>query len=54
MRAKNHQYEQLHADAASGGRVMALALHPLVTGQAFRAKYSTRRWNSSPGNQTSG
>jgi allantoinase len=33
------QYEQLHADAASGGRVMALALHPFVTGQAFRAKY---------------
>jgi peptidoglycan/xylan/chitin deacetylase (PgdA/CDA1 family) len=33
------QYEQLQADAASGGRVMALALHPFVTGQAFRAKY---------------
>jgi hypothetical protein len=26
-------------DAAHGGRVMALALHPFVTGQAFRAKY---------------
>jgi allantoinase len=33
------QYEQLHADAARSGRVMALALHPFVTGQAFRAKY---------------
>jgi peptidoglycan/xylan/chitin deacetylase (PgdA/CDA1 family) len=33
------QYEQLHADAARGGRVLALALHPFVTGQAFRAKY---------------
>jgi peptidoglycan/xylan/chitin deacetylase (PgdA/CDA1 family) len=33
------QYEQLHADATRGGRVMALALHPFVTGQAFRAKY---------------
>jgi allantoinase len=33
------QYEQLHAEAAHGGRVLALALHPFVTGQAFRAKY---------------
>ncbi|MBF6352251.1 MULTISPECIES: polysaccharide deacetylase family protein [Nocardia] len=33
------QYEQLHADAATGGRVMALALHPFVIGQPFRAKY---------------
>jgi len=33
------QYEQLHADAAHSGRVMALALHPFVIGQAFRAKY---------------
>jgi allantoinase len=31
------QYEQLHAEG--NGRVMALALHPFVTGQAFRAKY---------------
>lgn len=30
------QYEQLRAE---GGRVMALALHPFVTGQPFRAKY---------------
>lgn len=33
------QYEQLHADATHSGRVMALALHPFVTGQPFRAKY---------------
>ncbi|MEU6429197.1 polysaccharide deacetylase family protein [Microbispora sp. NPDC046973] len=33
------QYEQLHADAEHSGRVMALALHPFVIGQAFRAKY---------------
>lgn len=30
------QYEVLHAE---GGRVLALALHPFVTGQAFRHKY---------------
>lgn len=33
------QYEQLRADAEGSGRVMALALHPFVTGQPFRAKY---------------
>jgi allantoinase len=33
------QFEQLYADAEHGGRVMALALHPFVTGQAFRHKY---------------
>ncbi len=33
------QYEQLRADAEHSGRVMALALHPFVIGQAFRAKY---------------
>lgn len=33
------QYEQLHADAEHSGRVMALALHPFVTGQPFRHKY---------------
>ncbi|MBL7491540.1 polysaccharide deacetylase family protein [Frankia sp. AgB1.9] len=33
------QYEQLRADAVQGGRVMALALHPFVIGQAFRARY---------------
>jgi peptidoglycan/xylan/chitin deacetylase (PgdA/CDA1 family) len=31
------QYEQLSTEG--DGRVMALALHPFVTGQAFRAKY---------------
>ncbi|WP_157245655.1 polysaccharide deacetylase family protein [Nonomuraea typhae] len=33
------QYEQLLADSQDSGRVMAVALHPFVTGQAFRAKY---------------
>lgn len=34
------QYHQLHTDAADGrGRVLALALHPFVIGQAFRHKY---------------
>ena len=33
------QFDQLHADAEHSGRVMALALHPFVTGQAFRRKY---------------
>jgi peptidoglycan/xylan/chitin deacetylase (PgdA/CDA1 family) len=33
------QFEQLYADSASGGRVMALALHPFVVGQPFRLKY---------------
>ena len=31
--------EQLYADSASSGRVMALALHPFASGQPFRAKY---------------
>ena len=48
------QYEQLRADAARGGRVMALALHPFVTGQAFRANTSTRRWSSWPRSRTAG
>jgi allantoinase len=33
------QFDQLYADAADSGRVMALALHPFVSGQPFRAKY---------------
>ncbi|MFD6959323.1 polysaccharide deacetylase family protein [Streptomyces venezuelae] len=33
------QVDQLYDDSAAGGRVMALALHPFVIGQAFRAKY---------------
>ncbi|BBX93089.1 polysaccharide deacetylase family protein [Mycolicibacterium boenickei] len=36
------QYEQLRADSAAGGRVMALALHPFVIGQPFRHKYFDR------------
>jgi peptidoglycan/xylan/chitin deacetylase (PgdA/CDA1 family) len=32
-------YEQLHADSATSGRVMAIALHPFVIGQPFRHKY---------------
>lgn len=33
------QFDQLYADSARSGRVMALALHPFVTGQPYRAKY---------------
>ncbi|MFQ6325382.1 polysaccharide deacetylase family protein [Nocardia sp. CWNU-33] len=33
------QLDQLYADSATSGRVMALALHPFVIGQAFRSKY---------------
>ncbi|MFI6793748.1 polysaccharide deacetylase family protein [Nonomuraea sp. NPDC050383] len=33
------QFDQLYAESAASGRVMALALHPFVIGQAFRAKY---------------
>lgn len=33
------QFDQLFADAASSGRVMALALHPFVVSQPFRHKY---------------
>jgi hypothetical protein len=33
------QLEQLYADSADSGRVMALALHPFVSGQPFRRKY---------------
>ncbi|WP_413991144.1 polysaccharide deacetylase family protein [Labrys okinawensis] len=36
------QFDQLYADGARGGRVMALALHPFVIGQAFRYKYLDR------------
>ena len=32
-------FDQLYADSEASGRVMALALHPLVIGQPFRAKY---------------
>jgi peptidoglycan/xylan/chitin deacetylase (PgdA/CDA1 family) len=33
------QFDQLYADAADSGRVMALALHPFVAGQPFRHRY---------------
>jgi peptidoglycan/xylan/chitin deacetylase (PgdA/CDA1 family) len=33
------QVEQLYEDSADSGRVMALVLHPFITGQPFRAKY---------------
>ncbi|GAA4895295.1 polysaccharide deacetylase [Stackebrandtia albiflava] len=33
------QFDQLYTDAADGGRVMALALHPFVIGQAFRNRH---------------
>jgi peptidoglycan/xylan/chitin deacetylase (PgdA/CDA1 family) len=33
------QFDQLYAESAESGRVMAIALHPFVIGQAFRAKY---------------
>lgn len=39
VRIVRDQYEQLRADSAGSGRVMALALHPFVSGQPFRAKY---------------
>ncbi|MEV0587459.1 polysaccharide deacetylase family protein [Nonomuraea sp. NPDC050310] len=39
VRIVRDQLDQLHADAEHSGRVMSLALHPFVTGQAFRAKY---------------
>ena len=36
------QIDQLYADSADSGRVMALALHPFVSGQPFRRKYLDR------------
>jgi allantoinase len=38
-RAVTDQFDQLYADSAVSGRVMALALHPFVIGQPFRLKY---------------
>jgi allantoinase len=32
-------FDQLYADSADSGRVMALALHPFVIGQPSRTKY---------------
>lgn len=39
VRIVRDQLEQLWRDAATGGRVMALALHPFVIGQGFRTRY---------------
>ena len=39
LQTVNDQLDQLYADSASSGRVMALALHPFAIGQPFRAKY---------------
>ncbi|MFI9389110.1 polysaccharide deacetylase family protein [Kutzneria sp. NPDC052558] len=36
------QYEQLLADSQHSGRVLALALHPFVIGQPFRARHLDR------------
>lgn len=42
-RAVIDQFDQLYEDStAQSGRVMALALHPFVIGQPFRAKYLAR------------
>ncbi|MFJ8488984.1 hypothetical protein ACIRBZ_11540 [Streptomyces sp. NPDC094038] len=42
VRIGRDQYELLRADSEHGGRVMALALHPFVIGQAFRAPYPSQ------------
>ncbi|MGV9674909.1 polysaccharide deacetylase family protein [Nocardia sp. NPDC003482] len=39
VRMVTDQVDQLYADSADSGRVLALALHPFVTGQAFRHRY---------------
>jgi peptidoglycan/xylan/chitin deacetylase (PgdA/CDA1 family) len=36
------QFEQLYEESAESGRVMAVAIHPFVIGQPFRAKYLAR------------
>lgn len=36
------QFEQLYAESGESGRVMAIAVHPFVIGQPFRAKYLAR------------
>jgi len=41
-RAVVDQFNQLLLDSSQSGRVMALALHPFVIGQAFRAGYLER------------
>lgn len=39
VRIVKDQLDQLYADSAESGRVMALALHPFVIGQPFRRTY---------------
>ncbi len=39
VRIVKDQLDQFHEDAADSGRVMTLALHPFVIGQAFRYTY---------------
>jgi allantoinase len=39
VRIVKDQFDQLYADSADSGRVMALALHPFVIGQPFRHRY---------------
>ncbi|MFC5143290.1 polysaccharide deacetylase family protein [Streptomyces aureoversilis] len=39
VRIVEDQLDQLHADARTGGRVMALVLHPFISSQPFRHKY---------------
>ncbi|WP_280376864.1 polysaccharide deacetylase family protein [Nocardia wallacei] len=39
VRMVKDQVDQLYADSADSGRVFGLALHPFVTGQAFRHRY---------------
>jgi allantoinase len=36
------QFEQIHADAADGARVMAIVIHPYIMGAAHRLKYFRR------------
>lgn len=39
VQALKDQFDVLYAESATSGRVMSLALHPFVIGQAFRATY---------------
>ncbi|GAA2821658.1 polysaccharide deacetylase family protein [Crossiella cryophila] len=39
VRVVKDQFDQLYADSADSGRVMALALHPFVINQPFRHRY---------------
>ena len=39
LQAVRDQLDQLYAESAESGRVMALAVHPFISGQAFRYKY---------------